>query len=92
LKQYRYRICPATILTLYLKDLCNLQPALIRIDSRPNRLTDSEIGAGAIVAASSAITRDLAADALALERGAQTEREGGARRFRERRGKPPKDD
>jgi bifunctional UDP-N-acetylglucosamine pyrophosphorylase/glucosamine-1-phosphate N-acetyltransferase len=50
------------------------------------------IGEGAIVAASSAITRDVAADALALERGAQTEREGGARRFRERRGKPPKDD
>ena len=40
------------------------------------------------------ITEDVPADALAVERGQQTNREGGASRFREirTRGKKPKQD
>jgi bifunctional UDP-N-acetylglucosamine pyrophosphorylase/glucosamine-1-phosphate N-acetyltransferase len=41
------------------------------------------IGAGALVAAGSVITRDVAADALAVARGAQVEKSGGAARYRE---------
>jgi bifunctional UDP-N-acetylglucosamine pyrophosphorylase / glucosamine-1-phosphate N-acetyltransferase len=41
------------------------------------------IGAGALVAAGSVITRDVAADAVALARGAQSEKPGRARKFRE---------
>ncbi len=48
------------------------------------------VGEGAVVGASSAITRDVSPDALALERSEQTELAGGGRRFRERRDKPPK--
>jgi bifunctional UDP-N-acetylglucosamine pyrophosphorylase/glucosamine-1-phosphate N-acetyltransferase len=40
------------------------------------------IGAGAIVAAGSVVTRDVAADALALARGKQEERAGWAARFK----------
>ena len=40
------------------------------------------IGDGAIVAAGSTITRDVAADALALVRPVQTEKTGWAARFR----------
>jgi len=47
------------------------------------------VGEGAIVGASSAITRDVSPDALALERSEQTELAGGARRYRERRDRPP---
>ncbi len=43
------------------------------------------IGAGAIVGAGSTITEDVADDALAVARGAQTQVEGGARRFRQSR-------
>jgi bifunctional UDP-N-acetylglucosamine pyrophosphorylase/glucosamine-1-phosphate N-acetyltransferase len=45
------------------------------------------VGAGAIVAAGSVITRDVAPDALALARGRQEERPGWARLFRERKRK-----
>ncbi len=44
------------------------------------------IGDGAMVGASSAITKDVPPDALALERCEQKEYAGGARRFRARRG------
>jgi bifunctional UDP-N-acetylglucosamine pyrophosphorylase/glucosamine-1-phosphate N-acetyltransferase len=44
------------------------------------------IGDRAMVGASSAITKDVPADALALERCEQKEYAGGARRFRARRG------
>jgi bifunctional UDP-N-acetylglucosamine pyrophosphorylase/glucosamine-1-phosphate N-acetyltransferase len=42
------------------------------------------IGAGALVAAGSVITRDVAADAVALARGDQVEKIGRAKRFREK--------
>jgi bifunctional UDP-N-acetylglucosamine pyrophosphorylase / glucosamine-1-phosphate N-acetyltransferase len=41
------------------------------------------IGDGAIVAAGSVVTQDVAADALALVRPAQTEKSGWAKRFRD---------
>jgi bifunctional UDP-N-acetylglucosamine pyrophosphorylase/glucosamine-1-phosphate N-acetyltransferase len=47
------------------------------------------VGDGAIVGASSAITKDVSPDAPALKRSEQTESAGPARRFRERREKPP---
>jgi bifunctional UDP-N-acetylglucosamine pyrophosphorylase/glucosamine-1-phosphate N-acetyltransferase len=43
------------------------------------------VGPGAIVGAGSVITRDVAADALAIERAAQVEKPGAARAFRDRR-------
>lgn len=43
------------------------------------------IGAGAYTGSGSVITRDVAPDALALERSAQVEKPGWAARFRERR-------
>ena len=52
------------------------------------------IGDGAYIGSGSVITKDVPADALAVERGQQTNREGGALRFREikTRGKTPKHD
>jgi bifunctional UDP-N-acetylglucosamine pyrophosphorylase/glucosamine-1-phosphate N-acetyltransferase len=46
------------------------------------------VGAGAIVAAGSVITRDVPADALAVARGRQEERPGWGKAFRERKRKP----
>jgi bifunctional UDP-N-acetylglucosamine pyrophosphorylase/glucosamine-1-phosphate N-acetyltransferase len=51
-----------------------------------------KIGTGAYVGSGSVITKDVPDDAMAVERGQQTNREGGAVRFREMktRGKTPK--
>jgi bifunctional UDP-N-acetylglucosamine pyrophosphorylase/glucosamine-1-phosphate N-acetyltransferase len=44
-----------------------------------------KIGDGAITAAGSVITQDVAPDALAIARGEQTQKPGWAKAFRERK-------
>ena len=44
-----------------------------------------KVGAGAITAAGSVITKDVAPDALAIARGVQTEKPGWAKAFRRQR-------
>ena len=46
-----------------------------------------KVGAGAITAAGSVITKDVAPDALAVARGVLTEKPGWAKAFREKKGK-----
>lgn len=52
------------------------------VGSNSSLVAPVSIGAGAYTGSGSVITRDVAPDALALERGAQVEKEGWAARFR----------
>jgi len=52
------------------------------VGSNSSLVAPVTIGAGAYTGSGSVITRDVAPDALALERGVQAEKEGWAARFR----------
>jgi bifunctional UDP-N-acetylglucosamine pyrophosphorylase/glucosamine-1-phosphate N-acetyltransferase len=60
------------------------------IGSNSSLIAPVKIGEGAYVGSGSVISKDVAADALALTRAPQEERQGWAARVRERRGRTPK--
>src|SRR6202795_2386432 len=62
------------------------------VGSNSSLVAPVKIGNGAYVGSGSVITKDVPDDALAVERSPQTNREGGAKRYREMktRAKPPK--
>ena len=62
------------------------------VGSNSSLVAPVQIGSGAYIGSGSVITREVPDDALAVERGQQTNREGGAKRYRElkTRGKTPK--
>ncbi|WP_022721947.1 bifunctional UDP-N-acetylglucosamine diphosphorylase/glucosamine-1-phosphate N-acetyltransferase GlmU [Rhodopseudomonas sp. B29] len=53
------------------------------VGSNSSLVAPVKIGAGAYIGSGSVITKDVADDALALERNAQTSKEGWAKRFRD---------
>jgi bifunctional UDP-N-acetylglucosamine pyrophosphorylase/glucosamine-1-phosphate N-acetyltransferase len=56
------------------------------VGSNASLVAPVSVGAGAYIGSGSVITRDVPDDALAVERGQQTNREGGATRYRQTRG------
>jgi bifunctional UDP-N-acetylglucosamine pyrophosphorylase/glucosamine-1-phosphate N-acetyltransferase len=62
------------------------------VGSNSSLVAPVQIGSGAYIGSGSVITREVPDDALAVERGQQTNREGGAKRYRELKthGKAPK--
>src|SRR5438874_1167811 len=62
------------------------------VGSNSSLVAPVRIGSGAYVGSGSVITRDVPDDALAVERSQQTNRDGGAKRYREMKtkGKPAK--